>query len=59
MASQGDWVFRATPTSIEAYDLTGLTCPQTNVTTAVTLPANIFTTNVIPATTGLGLAGPN
>lgn len=59
MTSHSDWVFRATPTSIEAYDLTGLMCPQTNVTTAVTLPASIFTTNVIPATTGLGLAGPN
>jgi hypothetical protein len=59
MTSNGDWVFRATPTSIEAYDLTGLTCPPSNVTTALTLPASIFTTNVISATTGLGLAGPN
>lgn len=59
MTSRDAWVFRTTPTSIESYDLTGLTCPQSNVTTALTLPANIFTTSVSPASTGLGLAGPN
>ncbi|MBP1687992.1 MAG: hypothetical protein H6Q33_4135 [Deltaproteobacteria bacterium] len=59
LASGGTWVFRATATSIESYDMSGLTCPQNDVTTTQTLPVKIFTTGVIPATTGLGLAGPN
>jgi hypothetical protein len=58
LTSYGSWVFRTTPTSIEAYDLSGVTCPTANSTTALTLPAAIFTTGVSAATTGVGLAGP-
>jgi hypothetical protein len=57
LKSWESFVFRATATSIESFDLAGLVCPASNSNQDIAVPATIFRPGSTTGGPGLGLAG--